>query len=81
MNEVQQLPPLGYISKEPVTHKTVQDGDIVCLPHWPYKPFEVFNKSDKGLALRCEHPIRNSCWFFKLEFDKAGYHLSDQGET
>lgn len=72
---------LGYISKKPITHKTVHILDIVCLNNYPYKPFQVWHKSIHGLLLYCTKPIINSRWFTPQEFNKLKYHLSDSREV
>jgi len=69
------------ITKEPVIHKTVRNGDVVCLDNYPYKTFQVWGKSERGLLLCCTQPIKNSRWFTPQEFDVAKYHLSGQTEV
>ena len=66
---------------KPCKFEDVKISDVVCLNHYPYRPFKITWKSGIRLRLECTYPKPTGRYYSKEEFDAKGYCLSTQTEV
>ena len=77
---------IGWMMRRKETFDSVSVGDIVCLAHYPFKPFKVIFKGKledghRVVTVSCETPSHAERMFTAEEFEEAKYHITDEKET